>query len=38
MIKVKIKPVKIKVSTRRVGSRTAVTTTINGKSTTKYVG
>jgi len=34
---IKLKPVKVKVSTRRVGNRTVVTTTVNGKSTTKYV-
>lgn len=37
MTKVKLKPVKVKVSARRVGNRTAITTTINGKSKTKYV-
>lgn len=37
MVKMKIKPVKVRISTRRVGGRTVVTTTINGRSTTKYV-
>lgn len=37
MAKIKIKPVTVKVSTRRVGNRTAVTTTVNGRRTTKYV-
>ena len=34
---VRIKPVKVKVTTRKVGNRIAVKTTINGKTTTKYV-
>lgn len=37
MVKIKIKPVKVRISTRRVGNRTAVTTTVNGRTTTKYV-
>ncbi len=34
---VKLKPVTVKVSTRRVGNRTVVTTIVNGRRTTKYV-
>lgn len=37
MVKVKLKPVKVRITTRRVGNRTAITTTVNGRSKTKYV-
>ncbi len=37
MARIKLKPVKVRISTRRVGNRTAITTTVNGRSKTKYV-
>lgn len=35
--KIKLKPIKVKVSTKKVGNRIRVTTTVNGKSTSKTV-
>ena len=37
MVKIRFKPVRVRISTRRVGNRTAITTTVNGRSKTKYV-
>lgn len=37
MAKIKLKPIKVNVSAKKVGNRIRVTTTINGKSKTKTV-
>ncbi len=33
----KIKPIKVKVSTKTVGNKTKISTTINGKTKTRFV-
>lgn len=37
MARIVRKPIKINVSTRRVGNKLKITTTVNGKSKTRFV-
>ncbi len=37
MTKIRLKPINIKITTRRIGNRTAITTSVNGRTRTKYI-